>query len=94
MITHLQSIDIKALKERAVTKCYTQGRRARRMLAILVRDKFKCVTCNRTTNLTISHTKHLGKSSRNPSIYTLDNCRTLCVECHLLVDRQVYLEKL
>lgn len=73
-------IDIEKLKESA-KKTSTNGDRARRKLAILTRDNFKCVICNRTDNLTIAHTvpDYMYKCSRK---YKTNESITLCIDCH------------
>jgi 5-methylcytosine-specific restriction endonuclease McrA len=88
MITHLNTIDINSVRYKAVNAHHSCGRKARRQLDILKRDNFKCVTCNRTKNLTIAHIKPVGKA-RNISTYKLDNCRILCEECHIKIDHTV-----
>ncbi len=68
--------------------------RARRILKILERDKFKCVKCPKIKYLTIDHiTKALrnGKGKRDNQRawnYKLEDCQTLCVKCHREKNRE------
>lgn len=87
MITHLDSINVTTLKHRAL-KSKEKGRKARHVLSILERDKYKCVICHRSKNLTMAHIE-ATRQKRGASAYTLDKCRTLCVECHIKVDHEV-----
>ncbi len=81
---NLPGIDIEKLKITAVTKKGTEGKLARRRLAILERDGFKCVTCGKSENLTISHTVPIyGKKRNHASSFKFDECITQCSECHL-----------
>ena len=85
--TKLICIDIPQLKESA-KKTSTCGLRARHKLAILTRDGFKCAVCGKAEKLTIAHIKPLaerpGSQGRNASSYKVDECKTICVACHIL----------
>lgn len=87
MITHLDAINISTLKHRAL-KSGEKGWKSRHVLSILERDKYKCVICNRSKDLTMAHIVPT-KKKRSASSYTLDKCRTLCVECHIKVDHGI-----
>ena len=88
MITQLDTINIERVKYKAVHYTGAKGRDARRKLDILDRDKCRCVTCNRSKNLTIAHIEPVGQH-RNTSTYKLDNCRILCAECHIKIDHEI-----
>jgi 5-methylcytosine-specific restriction endonuclease McrA len=59
--------------------------RAKKIIAILRRDKYKCKVCKTTSFLTIDHTylpdRYKG-GKRTHVIYKLHWCRTLCLDCH------------
>ena len=84
--TKLICIDIPQLKESA-KKTNTCGLRARHKLAILTRDGFKCAVCGKAEKLTIAHIKPLaeclGGQGRNASSYKVEECKTMCVACHI-----------
>lgn len=77
----LMTIHIGTLK--AIAKNQKTGE-TRRKLSILERDNFRCVTCGATENLTFAHIipKRMIKKLQLMD-YTLDNCKTQCVKCHL-----------
>lgn len=84
-----KSINIEELKKSAKTKTRDSGRKARRRLFILQRDEFRCVNCGSTDNLTIAHIKsikELGVSRFAATSWKPDNCKTLCVNCHIKED--------
>lgn len=84
-VTHLTALDITQVKRKAIHGNEFKARKARKILRILERDNFKCVTCNRTKNLTVAHIKPIGRH-RPLSTYNPNNCKILCTECHILVD--------
>ncbi len=87
MITELSPLDITRLIQNSKGS-KRMGRFARHKLRILERDHFKCRYCNRSENLTITHINHHGrKARRNAGNLDPNNCKTLCIECHLLIDR-------
>ena len=59
---------------------------ARRKLMVLLRDNFKCIKCGARDLLTVDH-RHNGmrnsKGHRTLESYTLEECDTLCVYCHI-----------
>ena len=81
-VTHLDVLNIPMLKIKVMDKPTQSRKVARLKLKILERDKFRCVTCNRSKDLTIAHINPVG-CHRNLSSYKLSNCRTLCEECHI-----------
>jgi len=86
----MKTLDIEKLKEKANSferkpsgKIKDSILRARRILKILERDNFSCVECGKNTKLTIDHIeknkfKRYGKSC----YYKINECQTLCSECH------------
>lgn len=75
-------IDIPHLIESA-KKHNSAGQMARHKLAVLTRDGFKCVNCSKTDTLTIAHINPpKRKKRRNATSYKVQDCITLCVECH------------
>jgi 5-methylcytosine-specific restriction endonuclease McrA len=86
-IVRMPHINIAELREKAARhKNMTTRAVANRKLNILIRDKFKCVRCGADTKLTIDHIKpqRLKKNQRvHKSGWRLDECQTLCVDCHL-----------
>ena len=84
---YIPYLDIEKLKEDAITRHRTRGRRARRRLAILERDGFKCTSCGRSDRLTIAHIipiRKPGSKRCSASSFKFDECKTKCVECHLI----------
>lgn len=89
MLTPKKPIDIDVLKINAMIKSRDPGRKARRRLFILQRDGFKCVNCGSSENLTIAHIKsikELGVTRFAAAAWKPDNCKTLCVACHIKED--------
>lgn len=78
MTYKLIPLDINQLKtsSKGTSGCAT---RAKKKLAILIRDGFRCFVCKSTERLTIAHTIPIGKRKRT---YKIEECITLCVECH------------
>jgi 5-methylcytosine-specific restriction endonuclease McrA len=94
MITTLPSINLYRLLYN-IKKTGIQGRRARRRFAILKRDNFRCVNCGSTKELTISHKEPVrlpGRKRNCVSVFAFDNCKTLCVLCHIKEDSDDYEE--
>jgi hypothetical protein len=61
---------------------YLERRRFGKMMQKLVfkRDNYKCQICGNGGNLQVDHVK---KWSEHPDIrFDINNCRTLCAECH------------
>ena len=83
-------LDIPHLIESA-KKNNSSGLKARHKLEVLTRDGFKCVICGRTHTLTIAHTiQPKRRQGRNATSYKVDECNTLCVECHQSEDRTLH----
>ncbi len=83
---HLTCLNISNLKA-ASRRSTTSGSRARHKLRVLERDEFKCVHCGSSDCLTIAHTTPpKKKKDRNAGSYKVDDCITLCEECHILFD--------
>jgi hypothetical protein len=63
---------------------------ARKKLAVLNRDGFKCVKCGRTESLTIDHINDVTTTSRRhlASSYRLELCQTLCTWCHVAKNKE------
>jgi 5-methylcytosine-specific restriction endonuclease McrA len=92
MITTLPYIDINKLLIN-IKLNGKSGRKARRRYNILKRDDFRCVICKCADNLTIAHINPVHRSGNRRSgvgIFSFENSRTLCVECHLKEDEQTY----
>jgi len=53
-----------------------------------MRDEFKCVKCNKNSELTIAHIKPVRelRCSRLASLYNPNNAITLCSDCHIVAD--------
>ncbi len=87
----LESLDIDYLKYKArhpektpSGKLRSTIIRARNILKILERDKFKCVNCPNKEELTIDHPDGRKFSKHDNHVkYKLEKCRTLCVPCHI-----------
>lgn len=89
MITELLPLNINSIL-RNVMASKTKGRRARKIMLILIRDNFRCVYCNRSHNLTIAHNIPIRRRHRITSSYKQHTCKTVCVECHLMIDRETF----
>lgn len=83
----LMVLDVIKLKQKA-KEHKEGGRRARRKLRVLIRDKYKCTNCGSKENLTIAHiAKTRGIKHRNSASYPLRLCKTLCERCHVYEDK-------
>lgn len=51
--------------------------------AVFERDNYKCVLCGRGGYLQVDH---IQKWSEYPNLrFSMDNCRTLCMDCHYFI---------
>ena len=87
-MTKLMVLDIEKLKKKANSNELTERgflkdtiQKARNILLILERDKFMCVQCGCTKDLTIDHLQH--PKYRNAYYYRPNKCKTLCEKCHI-----------
>jgi len=93
--TKMLSLDVEKVKERALRPWSrinpNTKLKAKRVLAVLEQDNFQCVRCGCTKNLTIDHItpkRHLDGKKYSYLNITLDNCQTLCVDCHMKKNRR------
>lgn len=69
---------------------------ARRKFDILARDNFRCVNCGSQEKLTVDHFKAAKPANMRsrlfhsiPENWNLDDCQTLCVDCHQKKDGNI-----
>lgn len=80
---NLIPLDLDKLREVA-KKSNACGYRARRKLEVLRRHDFKCCECGSTVFLTVAHLEGRIPKNRGASGYRPDDCRILCVSCHVV----------
>jgi len=47
------------------------------------RDGWECIECGTSQNLTLAHRIHKGMGGSAGPGDTMDNCQTLCMQCHI-----------
>jgi 5-methylcytosine-specific restriction endonuclease McrA len=88
MITNILSLDVKDMKKAYKDMTISFVRLLK--LKILKRDEFRCQHCRSKKNLTIAHIipVYNGKGRMPMHYKDVDNCITLCVQCHLAFDNK------